>query len=345
MNKEQKYGTGAIESIKDNRTIQYNVLPQAQAVINIPENYETDITMLPVENQGPIGACVAYALAKIIQYKEYKESGNLIPMSARFIYTIARAISGWTGQVGQGLMPLFGVKAVANGTWDTQAMDDTSLPHSEYEKMTISEAMKAEAYKYRIKGYAQITDVVTLQKAIMNEGLVAISMPYGGGNFNQGLLTPYTITDSRHYIVVYGWQTIDRRIAFKFRNQWTKDWGFAGNGMFFWDEYQGQVVDMFALADVPDEFIETARSTAFQFNVDIPKGSKGPLVTELQKALTDLGYYIGPVTGFYGDMTAQAVTQFQIAQKIPTNNGKNVGPMTRAKLNELLSLLKKKLNS
>lgn len=336
-----KQTTGAIESIQDNRTINYSSLPQGVAPIALPAEYETDISMLPVTNQGGIGACVAYVIFLMLQYQNYKETGKVIPLSKRFIYTIARAISGMKGQVGQGLMPLFGFKAIKIGDWDRDVLDDTSLPHADYENMTISEAMKAEAYAYRIGGYAQITDMVTLQKAIMRDGLVAVSLPFGGGNFNQALLSPFTIMDSRHYVTIKGWKTSNGRTKFLFRNSWSEFWGTVGEGAFFWDEYQGQAIDMFSITDVPNSFLESARSTAFQFTSDIAKGASGPIVIELQKALADLGYYTGPVTGYYGNLTAQGVTDFQMRTGIKTNYGKNVGPQTRAKLNELLALLKK----
>lgn len=337
-----KQTTGAIESIKDNRNINYAVLPQATAPVQLPSKVIIDISMLPVENQGSRGACVAYTIAKMIQYKNWKETGKVIPISKRYVYTIARAISGWKGQTGEGLMPLFGFKAVKNGSWDRDVLDNTEIPHAEYENMPISEEMKLEAYLYRIAGFAEVTDEITLKKALNNGDLVAVSLPYGGGNFNQAQLSPFTVMDSRHYVVIKGYEDIGNRTKYYFRNHWTEYWGDKGEGSFYWDEYKGLAIDMFTITDVPNEFVDQARETAFQFTSDISKGTKGPIVIELQKALSDLGYYTGPVTGFYGDLTAGAVTQFQIRMQIPTNYGKNVGPKTRAKLNELLALLKKK---
>jgi GH24 family phage-related lysozyme (muramidase) len=337
-----KYATGAIQSTLDNRNIFYSELPQAQNIQNIPSSYKTDISMFPVQNQQNIGACVAFSLAFILQYNEYKENGVIKNMSQRFIYSLGRAINGLTGKKEQGLMPLYGLKALSSGTLDNNYFDDITLDHADYEKMAITEQIKQEAYKYRIKGFAQVLELFSLQKAIMEDGLVAISLPFGNSNFEKSLLTPYVSTESRHYVVAYGWETVKNRVKILFRNHWTSNWGENGNGSFYWDEYKTQVIDMFAVTDIPNSFIESARATAYIFTNDIKKGARGSEVVELQKVLFDLGYFNLESTGFYGEKTAQAITSFQSNHGIKTNYGKVFGPQTRAKMNEVLSLFKKK---
>ncbi len=60
-------------------------------------------------------------------------------------------------------------------------------------------------------------------------------------------------------------------------------------------------------------------------------GSKGIEVTELQKRLTTLKIYSGPITGTFGGLTRTAVKKFQSLHKL-TQLGA-VGPGTRAALN------------
>lgn len=60
-------------------------------------------------------------------------------------------------------------------------------------------------------------------------------------------------------------------------------------------------------------------------------GLRGPQVTELQNRLTQLGFYNGPVTGYFGPLTREAVIKFQAARNIPQLGV--VGPLTRAALN------------
>lgn len=57
-------------------------------------------------------------------------------------------------------------------------------------------------------------------------------------------------------------------------------------------------------------------------------------VSRLQQFLTDQGMYTGPVTGYYGNLTAQAVVRWQKAHGMDFVTLKSgVGPMTRAKIN------------
>ena len=60
-------------------------------------------------------------------------------------------------------------------------------------------------------------------------------------------------------------------------------------------------------------------------------GSRGAQVTELQKTLTTLGFYSGPITGYFGNLTKQAVIKFQNANNVTPANG-NFGSVSRSKL-------------
>ena len=81
------------------------------------------------------------------------------------------------------------------------------------------------------------------------------------------------------------------------------------------------------------------------YKVGLTPGSKGNDVTALQNFLKSQGadiYPEGLVTGFYGNLTKAAVAKFQMKHGIVTsvNDGGygNVGPKTRAKINQLLGL-------
>jgi phosphatidylethanolamine-binding protein (PEBP) family uncharacterized protein len=65
-------------------------------------------------------------------------------------------------------------------------------------------------------------------------------------------------------------------------------------------------------------------------------GSRGSQVTELQQTLTSLGYYSGPITGYFGVLTKAGVVKFQIANSISPSVG-YFGPLSRTALNSLLA--------
>jgi hypothetical protein len=72
-------------------------------------------------------------------------------------------------------------------------------------------------------------------------------------------------------------------------------------------------------------------SAPYNFTELLTTGSQDAQVTALQQELTSLGFYSGPVTGYYGTLTQQAVTAYQTAHGIAATG--YTGPSTRAALN------------
>lgn len=72
-------------------------------------------------------------------------------------------------------------------------------------------------------------------------------------------------------------------------------------------------------------------SAVFQFVNNLRVGMSGPEVMELQRRLTETGYYNGPITGYFGPLTRAALVKFQRAHGLPPTGF--FGPMTRALMN------------
>jgi hypothetical protein len=72
-------------------------------------------------------------------------------------------------------------------------------------------------------------------------------------------------------------------------------------------------------------------ATTFHFNFNLKKGVSSEAVAELQRKLTELGFYNGPITGYFGPITFKGVVKYQKARKISATGF--VGPLTRAQLN------------
>ncbi len=73
-------------------------------------------------------------------------------------------------------------------------------------------------------------------------------------------------------------------------------------------------------------------AATYTFARDLSVGSTGTDVTELQRTLTSLGFYTGPITGYFGPLTASAVSAFQAARGLQSVG--RAGPQTRALLNQ-----------
>jgi hypothetical protein len=74
-------------------------------------------------------------------------------------------------------------------------------------------------------------------------------------------------------------------------------------------------------------------ASTFNFTGSLSLGSRGSAVTELQKLLTQLGLYTGPINGYFGPLTQAAVKAFQQKYGLPVTGV--VGPLTIAELNVL----------
>jgi len=73
-----------------------------------------------------------------------------------------------------------------------------------------------------------------------------------------------------------------------------------------------------------------AASTQAAITSYLAFGVRGSQVVELQNTLTQLGYYKGPISGYFGPLTRNAVMNFQSTHTIPALG--IVGPLTRAAL-------------
>ncbi|WP_180966000.1 peptidoglycan-binding domain-containing protein [Fischerella thermalis] len=78
---------------------------------------------------------------------------------------------------------------------------------------------------------------------------------------------------------------------------------------------------------------ESQQSKSSSSNV-LKVGSRGAAVTQLQQSLRTLGYYKGPITGYFGQETEQAVIRFQQSKKLQADGvaGTNTLQLIRTNL-------------
>jgi hypothetical protein len=81
----------------------------------------------------------------------------------------------------------------------------------------------------------------------------------------------------------------------------------------------------------PEIIREVLGVSTFRFTFNLKKGMSAEAIAELQKKLADLGFYNGPITGYFGPLTFNGVIRFQKAHGISATG--LVGPITRAQLN------------
>ncbi len=95
---------------------------------------------------------------------------------------------------------------------------------------------------------------------------------------------------------------------------------------------ESKKVETVAISKPTSLVVDKITVSKAKFTKTLKNGSTGSEVKELQKKLTSLGLYKGPITGTFGSATESAVKKFQAKYKL-TQSGE-VGPQTRGILNK-----------
>ncbi len=372
---------GGVKSPPDYRDIPFAAIATAAGVPTaLPDSYFPTgnlISRLPIWNQRKIGACVGHAWAKTQQKSELQENGEIVPLSARFLYAIAKSQDGVPGE---GTYPRIVAKILKNQGCATENTlpNDTTLTHAQYIDLTaITQAAYDEAKKYAIGGYSWAENTLLgLKQAIYYAGeqrkdvvmLVNLGKewwtdPAGNITYDPALLLPLrapAIVVSGHEIYPYAYEKdpANGKTKIWFINSWSDAWALKGHGWFYYEDYATFILEIMAGADLPDDWqsqiqnLPPAQQFSHSFQTDILYGQQSDEVAALQTALMidgefDKALYTKLLSqkqlGFYGDITRQAVLAFQKRYNIASLweliflNGKKVGPKTRAKLNQLFN--------
>lgn len=323
--------TGAILNTPDNRDIAYrDVARSMAAVTTLPDSYKTDISNIEVLDQGPLGTCVSHATAYVKAFQEGKT------FSRRFNYANARA-RGVYDAVQEGLNPRDAAKVVsAIGALVGSDYDDNTLDHTTYCDTKFTQKITSDPFRY-ISGYTVIKDGDTdsIKLGVIRDGLVTVTLPYAKKSWmKNGVVKPVTTPEGFHRITIYGYETKGDDVVFFFLNSWGKSWGDGGCGKFNANDFKGKIYDAMVFTHVPDSMIEDARATLYRFTLPMKFKDRSPAVAKLQERLWIEGTYKYPeFTGYYGEVTRQAVKDFQAQNGLKSDG--IAGKKTIEKLNEV----------
>lgn len=247
LEKEKMYPLGSLRNPEDARDFQ---LSAVQSPVSIPSKFVTDISVFPVWNQGSTGSCVGQAIAKLIQYYEYKESKKIGDFSPRFIYGLAKKEDNYPLP---GTYPRIGAKIAMEKGCATQETlkNDTMLSDYQYQQFELTDAMTKDARPYKVKSYAFVDRTPdALKQAIYQNGAITATIAIDYGALNNGtLMKPINIA-GYHYIVIYGYEDIAGDTIFYWLNSWGETWGKGGKGTFKWSDYKNNFYDAIAFVDI-----------------------------------------------------------------------------------------------
>lgn len=324
--------SGGIPSPKDERDFDLHLVAANTLPPTLSDSSFIDVSRLPVWHQRKIGSCVGHAWGKSQQKCELVETGEVVNLSPRFLYALAKCKDGYSGEgtwprlVGQ-ILKDYGCAT------ETTIPNDSTLSHEDYvysrKQENIPQKAFLEAPKYGIAGYAfstiseqGIKEAIEYAR-IKNQGVVMLmrvgdtmwTTPSGEITWDKNkilpLRRPSQIT-SGHEVFPMGYEYINGRLAIHFLNSWSIDWADNGKGWFYWDEWTGLIDEVMTSLDKSD-------IPSNQFMKDLSFGLKHPDVLKLQKWLNSHGFTIattgvgspGKETDFYGSLTVSSVKKMQ----------------------------------
>lgn len=194
-----RYGLGAIPSPKDIRDYVATATIQ-----DFPDSFE--LPMPEVKNQGNVGACVAHALATVVEYFEMTQEHSTTKLSTAYIY----GNRSNTEYKGVGMVTREALDAL---------LKYGDVTHEEYPSNTeVPGAIELFEYfaiqlipngvKRRISSYYRLNDVAAMKAALLQHRPIVFTIDwYEDARVNvDGLLTSKRKASlGGHCMVMYGW--------------------------------------------------------------------------------------------------------------------------------------------
>lgn len=347
--------TGGLQSPEDRRDVPYAALVGAGSSDDLPKKVEVDISKLPVEHQRKLGACGGHAAQKYKQLLDLRETGEVIKLSPRFLYALAKAMDGVPGE-GTYMRIIAKILLDVGCATEKSVPNDTTLDHETYvyhrDKKNLPAGSMEDAAPFKIGGFAFVDPKSTyeLKKAVMRDGGGILLLRLGKEWYTdkngkttwsaKGIIplrAPLSGIISGHFVWV--WKVEDvvekgktRTKVFVF-NSWSAEWGEKGTAWFYHDEYAPYLNEMVTFTDIPNHIKEAvkkmpeAKDFKHVFDTDIKEGDRGEHVTALQTLLMFTGDFSRELyaellrtneLGFYKakGVTSRAVLLFQLRQNV-----------------------------
>lgn len=304
---------GLIESLLDYRDVPLTAVKKEFAPR--PDKYRIPYN-LTITNQGNTPHCVGHACATIKEFLEMRE-GNDIKFDGDWIYNECKKIDGIPDVKGTyfrtGLKVLQKIGAMPIGGGDPS--------------------------KYRIGGYARVDcEFNTLKQAIYEFGAIFVGFRGSNGGWKTAFIRKPKSGERE-----WGHATTGVRYEITYidgQNSWGENWG--DEGLFHFTKDYKPIEVWCVLVDLPNNWKELLgedkTKPKHSFKNNLYHGLASPDVIILQRCYKYLGCMPMEVeeSEHFGPKTLEASKIFQQRYNISPVKG-YVGPLTRAKLNELFN--------
>lgn len=342
------FNPGGCEDRVDNRDFQWEELGGASPSgfdwttgFDVEEELQKQIPgmQLVVKNQGGSFSCGGQAWAYYAEILEALATGTYEPRSAKYLYSQTCVPDG--GSRGRDNADIFVNQGDCREATLTSYQNGV-VPSEQFMQRSgdITDAARQDAKLSRASAYAQTgTDIESVATAIQkNHGVVLGVYGQNNGSWQTEFPQPITVKVWGHWIFACGAKMINGKKHIKVINSWG---GHAGNNGRQWlseDYFRNGVFSGWT------HVLQVITAPVFKhdFQINMTFGDNNDEVKALQTALKIDGVFpiTIPESGFYGNITRQAVLAFQMKYKVimsppESSEGRSCGPKTRAQLNIL----------
>jgi WD40 repeat protein len=205
-------------------------------------DYSADIKR--VRDMGNEGSVVGQAVATALEFQIAKATHEDHPISARYIYYVARQASG-TAEWDSGAVIADAITALSkNG-----AVEDSVWPYVPGQYAVKPPAAVENAKRFRITNAKQVKGLDELKSALIQNGPVVAGITlyqsaFGAEAAKTGVIplpAPKERVRGGHAIVIVGYDDNRRRV--KFVNSWGSGWGDHGFGYLSYEYIEKYMVD------------------------------------------------------------------------------------------------------
>lgn len=188
---------------------------------DLPSEYTTVDSLMPVRDQGSQGTCAAQTAACMKEWQERKDIDYQDYMSPQFVYN-NRANQDGSGMYTRDVMKILNKQGIC---------PEQLYPYGTFD--AIGEDIYTEAKKHVIKAYASVQTIEGLKKAIYSDGPCLIAVPVYNYGMRMWKPEPDQSKIGGHAMTVVGWTTE----GFIIRNSWSDRWGDKGYTIFPWEDW------------------------------------------------------------------------------------------------------------
>lgn len=337
MTTPTSFGTGALDSVHDPRTVQHSDLAKLALP---PVKYKIDFATYPHKNQLKVGICTAASVTSSAE----KYFGTSWRGSMEWLYKMGKVFIDGNVIEGSAIFTMLKAAQKFGIPSEDKFPSNCNRTYAEFiANTTITQAMLDDAAQHKIPGYASVAlDPTSLMNAIYSSKSGIITRMALGNNWWTDTLGNITwdktklqpirapeIVLSGHAIDQIGYDATGNFILID-RNSWGEEWCDAGDALFYLDIQKPFFTEAWVITD--KEF----------FVHDLRMGDSNPDIKRLQKFLNAHGFQVAPTgngspgneTEYFGLLTFNAVVKFQKANNIPATGF--VGTITRTRINQLL---------